>query len=152
MFASLALDIKLAPGQPASMAAQTLKEAEQLHQQFPLSRGITRQYAKAMIAAGKLEQAALFLREEVRLYREEPKLYELLAETYAAQGKLALQHIALAESYVLSGALPAAVDQLGIARKSPDASFYDLAMIDARERELQTRQREEKQEKKDRKD
>jgi predicted Zn-dependent protease len=152
MFASMALDIKLAPGQPASMAAQTLKEAEQAYQQFPLSRGIVRQYAKAMIAAGKLEQAGLFLRDQVRSYREEPKLYELLAETYAAQGKLTLQHIALAESYVLSGAVPAAVDQLGIARKAPDASFYDLALIDARERELQTRQREEKQEKKDRKD
>jgi predicted Zn-dependent protease len=149
MFAAMSLDIKLATGQPASMAAQTLKEAEQAHQQYPLSRGITRQYAKSMLAAGQLEQAALFLREEVRLYREEPKLYELLAETYARQGKQTLQHLALAESYVLSGAVPAAVDQLGIARKAPDASFYDLAMIDARERELQTRQREEKQEKKE---
>ena len=116
-----------------------LKEAEQAHQQYPLSRGIARQYAQAMIADGKLDQAAQFLREQVRLYREEPKLYDLLAKTYAAQGKLTLQHIALAESYVLSGAVPAAVDQLGIARKAPDASFYDLALIDARERELQIR-------------
>jgi predicted Zn-dependent protease len=149
MFASMSLDIKLAPGQPAGMAAETVKEAEQAHQQYPLSRGIARQYAQAMIAAGKLEEAALFLREQVRLYREEPKLYDLLATTYAAQGKLTLQHIALAESYVLSGAVPAAVDQLGIARKAPDASFYDLAMIDARERELQARQRDEKKEKKE---
>jgi predicted Zn-dependent protease len=149
MFTSLALDIKLAPGQPPALAAQTVKEADQAHQQFPLSRGIARQYAQAMIAGGMLDQAALFLREQVRLYREEPKLYDLLAKTYAAQGKLTLQHIALAESYVLSGAVPAAVDQLGIARKAPDASFYDLALIDARERELQTRQREEKKEKKE---
>jgi predicted Zn-dependent protease len=149
MFASMSLDIKLAPSQPSSQAAQTLKEAEQAHQQFPLSRGITRQYAQAMIASGLLDQAALFLREQVRQYREEPKLYDLLANTYAAQGKMTLQHIALAESYVLSGAVPAAVDQLGIARKAPDASFYDLALIDARERELQTRQRDEKKEKKE---
>ena len=150
MFAALSLEIKLAPAQPGSLAPQTLKEAEQAHQQFPLSRGITRQYAEAMIAAGKLDQAAVFLREQVRLYREEPKLYDLLAKAYAAQGKLTLQHLALAESYVLSGAVPAAVDQLGIARKAPDASFYDLAMIDARERELSERQREEKKEKKER--
>jgi predicted Zn-dependent protease len=149
MFASMALDIKLAPGQPAALAPQTLKDAEQAHQQFPLSRGIARQYAQAMIASGVLDAATVFLREQLRLYREEPKLYDLLAQTYAAQGKLALQHIALAESYVLSGALPAAVDQLVIARKAPDASFYDLALIDARERELQTRVREEKQEKKE---
>ena len=151
MFASAALDIKLAPGQPAALAAQTLKEAEQAHQQFPLSRGITRQYAEALIASGMLEQATTFLREEVRLYREEPKLYDLLAKTYAAQGKQTLQHIALAESYVLSGAVAAAVDQLGIARKAADALFYDLALIDARERELSERVREEKKEKKDNK-
>lgn len=146
MFEAMALDIKLAPGQPPAAA---LKEAEQAHQQFPLSRGIARQYAEAMIADGKLDQAALYLREQARLYREEPKLYDLLAKTYAAQGKLTLQHIALAESYVLSGAVPAAVDQLGIARKAPDASFYDLALIDARERELQIRVRDEKKEKKE---
>ncbi|MDB5919051.1 MAG: peptidase, partial [Massilia sp.] len=52
---------------------------------------------------------------------------------------------------VLSGAVPAAVDQLGIARKAPDASFYDLALIDARERELSERVRDEKKEKKENK-
>ncbi|MDB5961356.1 MAG: peptidase, partial [Massilia sp.] len=50
----------------------------------------------------------------------------------------------------LAGAVPAAVDQLGIARKAPDASFYDLALIDARERELQAKQKDEKKEKKER--
>lgn len=79
MFESMALDIKLTPGQPTAAA---LKEAEQAHQQFPLSRGIARQYAQAMIADAKLDQAANFLREQARLYREEPKLYELLAKTY----------------------------------------------------------------------
>jgi len=58
--------------------------------------------------------------------------------------------MALAESYVLSGALPAAVDQLNLARKAQDVSFYDQAVIDARERELQQRQKDEKQDKKDR--
>jgi predicted Zn-dependent protease len=63
----------------------------------------------------------------VQQYREEPKLYDKLAKTYAAQGKIALQHMALAESYVLGGALPAAVDQLNLARKAKDVSFYDQA-------------------------
>jgi predicted Zn-dependent protease len=127
-----------------------VQDAEQAHQKFPLSRMLARQYADAMIAAGKLEQAAQFLRDQVLQYREEPKLYDQLAKTYAAQGKIALQHMALAESYVLSGATPAAVDQLDLARKAKDVSFYDQAVIDARERELQQRQRDEKKEKKDR--
>jgi hypothetical protein len=85
----------------------------------------------------------------VREYREEPKLYNQLAKTYAAQGKIALQHMALAESYVLTGATPAAVDQLDMARKAKDVSFYDQAVIDARERALQEKQKEEKKDKKE---
>jgi predicted Zn-dependent protease len=149
MFASLGVEIKLAPGQPPEVLTQAVQEAEQSHQKFPLSRMLARQYADAMIASGKLEQAASFLRDQVQQYREEPKLYDQLAKTYAAQGKIALQHMALAESYVLSGAVPAAVDQLNMARKAQDVSFYDQAVIDARERELQQRQKDEKQDKKD---
>ena len=149
MFASLDVEIKLAPGQPPEVLAQAVQEAEQAHQKFPLSRMLARQYADAMIGAGKLDQAASFLRDQVQQYREEPKLYDQLAKTYAAQGKIALQHMALAESYVLSGAVPAAVDQLNLARKAQDVSFYDQAVIDARERDLQQRQKDEKQDKKD---
>jgi predicted Zn-dependent protease len=149
LFAGLSLEIRLAPGQSAAVAQQAVKEAEQAHSQYPLSRGIARQYADALIAAGKLDDAARYLRDQVRQYREEPKLYDQLAKTYAAQGKIALQHMALAESYVLSGALPAAVAQLNLARKSGDVSFYDQSVIDARERELEKRQKEEKEEKKD---
>ncbi|MFC5551265.1 M48 family metalloprotease [Massilia aerilata] len=152
MFASLGVEIKLAPGQPPEVLAQAVQDAEHMHQKFPLSRMLARQYADAMIASGKLDQAASFLRDQVQQYREEPKLYDQLARTYAAQGKIALQHMALAESYVLSGATPAAVDQLNLARKAQDVSFYDQAVIDARERELQQRQKDEKQEKKDRGD
>lgn len=143
IFVSTALEIKLAQSRNPAVVAQALAEADAAHQQFPLSRGIARQYAEAMIAAGKLAPAAVYLRDQVQLYREEPALYDLLAKTYAAQGKLALQHMALAESYVLQGGVLSALDQLGIARKAPDASFYDQAVIDARERELQARRREE---------
>ncbi len=143
VFTTLQLEIKLASGQSAAVKAQGLKEAEQAHQQFPLARGIARQYADAMIDNGKLDEATRYLRDQAQQYRDEPKLQELLAKAYAAQGKLALQHIALAESYALSGGKQAALDQLVIARKANDASFYDMALIDARERELKELRREE---------
>ena len=149
MFAGLATEIKLAPGQPPEVVHQAVQDAEAAYQKFPLSRMLARQYADALIADGKLDKAAQFLRDQVQQYREEPKLYDQLAKTYAAQGKIALQHMALAESYVLTGALPAAVDQLNLARKAKDVSFYDQAVIDARERELNERQKDEKKEKKD---
>ena len=50
--------------------------------------------------------------------------------------------MALAESYMLQGGMLAAIDQLGLARKAPDASFYDQSQIDAREREFKQRRKE----------
>jgi predicted Zn-dependent protease len=149
MFAELGTEIKLAPGQPPEIVHQAVQDADAAYQKFPLSRMLARQYADALIADGQLEKAAQFLRDQVQQYREEPKLYDRLAKTYAAQGKIALQHMALAQSYTLTGALPAAFDQLNLARKAKDVSFYDQAEIDARERELTERQKDEKKEKKD---
>ncbi len=139
VLSSLAIDIKLAANRPA----EAMKEAESALTQFPLSRGIARQYADVLIAAGRNDDAVHYLRDQIQLYRQEPQLQERLAKTYAAQGKQALQHMALAESYALSGSLPTALEQLSIARRAPDATFYDLSVIDAREREFQARRRDE---------
>jgi len=139
---SLAIDIELAAKRPA----EALKDADIARARYPLSRGIARQYADALIAAGRYDDATQYLRDQAQLYRHEPQLQDLLAKTYAAQGKQALQHLSLAEFYVLTGMLPAALEQLSIARKSPDASFYDQALIDARERAWQARWREEEKE------
>ncbi|MGV7207795.1 M48 family metalloprotease [Oxalobacteraceae bacterium A2-2] len=143
IFLSTALEIKLAQKTNKAVIAQAVKDAEAAHAQYPLSRGLAHQYAEALIADGQLEAAGAYLRDQVQLYREDPDAYDLLAQTYAEQGKKALQHMALAESYNLQGGVMAALDQLNLARKAPDASFYDQAQIDARERELQARRREE---------
>jgi predicted Zn-dependent protease len=133
--ALLSMDIehKLATGQ----ASQALALATEGRNRFPLSRALSMQYADSLLAAGKKDVAAAFLRDQSQLYRQDAGVQRALARVYAEQGKLALQHLALAEFYFLSGALPAALEQLRIARTAPDASFYDQAMIDARERELQ---------------
>ena len=150
MLAGLALEIKMAPGQPATMLAQAEQEADAARQRFPLSRAISHQYAEALIANNKLDEAARYLRDQAQQYREETKLHDLLAKVYARQGKIALQHMSLAESYVLAGALPAAAAQLELARKAGDVSFYDQAVIDARVRELEARQKQEKEDEKER--
>ncbi|MFC3107243.1 M48 family metalloprotease [Undibacterium arcticum] len=144
IFANLSIEIKLA----AAHAADAVEEAETARTQFPLSRGLAYQYAQALTAAGRLDDATRFLRDQTQLYRQEPKLYEQLASIYAAQGKQAQQHMALAESYALAGTLPSALEQLSIARRAPDASFYDQAVIDAREREMKAKRKEELQDKK----
>ena len=133
---SLAIDIALAS---KNTVPQAVKQADAARAQFPLSRGIARQYAQALIAAGRYQEAVNYLRDQAQMYRAEPQLQQILAEAYAAQGRQALQHIALAESYALNGSLPDALQQLTIARRAQDATFYDQAIIDARERELQAR-------------
>ncbi len=121
---------------------QALPLVSEARSQFPLSRALAMQYADALLAAGKKDEATAFLRDQAQLYRQDERVQRALARAYAEQGKIALQHLALAEYYSLTGALPAALEQLRIARTAKDASFYDLAMIDARERELQASWRE----------
>ncbi|SDG21697.1 MULTISPECIES: M48 family metalloprotease [unclassified Duganella] len=142
IFAATSIEIKLAQPDNKAMLAKAVEEADAARQKFPLSRGIAHQYGEALLKADKLEEAGVYLRDQVQLYREDIEAYDLLAQVYSKQGKLALQHIALAESYNLQGGVMAALDQLGYARKSPDASFYDQSLIDAREREWQAARRE----------
>lgn len=112
------------------------------------SRGIARQYAEALLASGRTNEAASYLRDQVQQYRSEPQLHQLLAKAYSSQGKRALMHLSLAEAYNLSGSLPTALEQLAMARNAPDASFYDHSLIDAREREWQSLRKEQLKEKK----
>jgi len=141
-FTSLQLDILLR----TSQNAQALKQAEAALQEFPLSQGIRHRYTDALIANNQGELAITYLRDLTLIYRKDFRLQEILAKAYAATGKEALQHMALAESYALTGAVSPALDQFGIARRSPDATYYDLAIIDARERDLHERYKEELEE------
>ncbi len=130
---SLQIDQKLA----ARDAVGAYAIANEARLRFPLSRAIAMQYADCLLAKGDKDGAVAFLRDQAQLYRQDAGVQRALARAYAEQGKKALQHMALADYYALSGALPAALEQLRIARGSSDASFYDQAVIDARERELQ---------------
>nr|WP_229474224.1 M48 family metalloprotease [Pseudoduganella lurida] len=136
------LEIKVDQENKPDVMAAAIAEGEAAHRKFPLSRGIVWQYADALIKGGKPEQAERFLRDQVQQYRSEAELQDLLAQAYSKMGKMALQHIALAESYALLGGTQAALDQLQLARKSPDASFYEQAVVDARERDWQAKRRE----------
>ncbi|MET0264863.1 MAG: M48 family metalloprotease [Duganella sp.] len=142
IFVATSIEIKLAQTGDRAALDAGVAEAKAAHLRFPLSRGIAHQYGEALIAAGKYDEAGAFLRDQALLYREDANVYDMLAQTYSKQGKLALQHIALAESYMIQGGTLSALDQLGLARKAPDASFYDQSLIDAREREWQARRRE----------
>ncbi len=141
-FAYLSNEILLSSKQ----SAEAVKQANLAHAQFPHSRGLAWQLADALIAQGQTEEAATYLRDQIQLYRGEAQLQERLAAVYSTQNKQALQHMALAESYALGGNYAAALQQLAIARRAPDASFYDHSTIDSRERDLRARRLDEMQE------
>lgn len=138
-FSSLELDILLRSHQNKA----ALKQAKLALQKFPSSRAIGSRFVDALIANNQGEKAIAYLREQTLLYRTDFELQKQLAKAYAAENQEALQHLALAESYALIGAISAALDQLNIARRSADATYFDLAIIDARERDLRERYQDE---------
>ncbi|AZP10990.1 M48 family metalloprotease [Undibacterium parvum] len=146
-FASLAIDIAVA----SKNYELAIKLSQAAMQQLPLSRGLVYQHAETLLTANRAEDAALFLRDQLSLYRHEVALQNLLAKSYEAQGKQALQHIALAEAYAIEGALAAALQQLEIARRDAKLQYFDLSVIDAREREWKEKLRVENLEDKKRK-
>ncbi len=138
-FASLAIDIELG----LKRVDQALAKAKVALRDLPLARGMVYQYAEVLIAAKQYAEVESFLRDQIVLYRRDARLHHELAKAYAAQNKEALQHIALAEAYVIEGAVPGALQQLEIARAAKDVKYYDLSVIDAREREWKERYKEE---------
>lgn len=146
MYADLSINTLIAGKQTDA----AVKEAEKSMRDLPLSRGIAMQYAEALIADKQEEKAGVFLRDQIVLYRQEAQLYNLLAKVYDAQGKQAAQHLALAEAYAIQGNLAAALQQLDIARREKDAQYFELAVIDAREREWKEKHKEQQAEEKKR--
>jgi predicted Zn-dependent protease len=93
---------------------------------------------------GEHQAALAWLADLVKSYPQDARMYGLQAKSYAASGKRLLHHQALAETYVLQGTLPAAIEQLQLAQKSGDGDFYQLSAVDARLRDLRSLQAEEK--------
>jgi beta-barrel assembly-enhancing protease len=137
--ATLAAEIELAARRPEA-AVQALNAA---HARFPDSRSLLYARIDALLAAGQAATAVSLASSGVLRDGGDVRLWQGLSRANAALDKRAAQHRAQAEVYVLQGSLPAAIEQLEIARRAGDADFYTLSAIDARLRELQARAREE---------
>ena len=132
--------IRLGDGNPAG-ARDVLRSALS---RFPNSRPLHYAYIDVLQGMGQHQAALAWLGELVKSYPRDARLYSLQAKSYAASGKRLLHHQALAETYVLQGTLPAAIEQLQLAQKSGDGDFYQLSAVEARLRDLRTQQAEEK--------
>ena len=142
MVENLAAQIKRESGNPE--AARAILEAAM--KEFPANLALGVNYVETLQALGRYPEALDAADRLAKAYPEEPGVHELIAKTYGALGKRTAQHRALAEFYLLKGSLPAAIQQLQLARDAGDADFYTLSAVDARLRDLRTRQAEEKKE------
>lgn len=110
---------------------------------FPSAPALAYSYADALIVGGRAPEAQRFLEGRIQDASQDPKLQQLLAKSFAAQGKMAQQNRALAEAYYLRGQLPAAIEQLEMAQRTKGADFYELSAIDAKLRQLKRQHAEE---------
>jgi predicted Zn-dependent protease len=132
MLETLAARIKQAAGDKAG-AASILAQAQK---RYPDSRAVNYAYIAALQDAGQSDAAVAVLRQQLTQYPKDVRLYAMQAKVYAALGKRTLQHQAQGEAYALQGSLPAAIEQMQLARSAGDGDFYQLSVIDARLKEL----------------
>lgn len=121
-----------------------LKLARDAASRFPVSRLTAMEYVDLLQRMGHHRQAIDYLRGQLGLTHSDPEYFQLLAASHAALQQKTLQHQATAEMYLLQGSVPAAVEQLRLARSAADADFYTMSEVDARLRQLNTQIREER--------
>jgi predicted Zn-dependent protease len=113
-----------------------LKLARDATSRFPLSRLTAIEYVELLQRMSRHRQAIDYLHQQLALTRSDPFYFEILASSHAALQQKTLQHQATAEMYLLQGVVPAAVEQLKLARSAADADFYTMSEVDARLRQL----------------
>jgi predicted Zn-dependent protease len=132
MIETLAARVKRSSGDVPGAAA-LLHEARG---KYPHSRPLLYAHVEALQDTGRNGDALAALTEAQRLHPRDARLYGLQSKAYAALGKRLQQHQAQAEFYALQGSLPAAIEQLQLARSSGEGDFYQLSVVDARLKEL----------------
>jgi predicted Zn-dependent protease len=135
MIETLAARLQQASGDAAGALAALGAALERYPGRLPLVYA----YAQALQQAGRHAAALAALSDPVRRHPQDARLRTLQAQTYAALGKRLLQHQAQAELYLLRGSVPAAIEQLQLARAAGDGNFYELSAVEARLKELRAR-------------
>lgn len=128
------LDAQLALDQKDT--AQALALSRQAWQRWPENQGLGLVRVQAELRGGQPDQAAQVLNQLIRRWPEEPRFYQLQAQSLEAQGKPVKARLSMATYYEKMGALRTAVEQLQQAR-GLSKDFYEQSEIDVRIRSLQ---------------
>lgn len=136
-----------AKGSPmiASLAARTAHEAGHFDvaleryrtalARFPAYRPLLYGYAETLLAANRAAEALTLVDAQTRLWPRDVRFWRLAAQAHARLGQKLLSHRAEAEALALMGNLTGAIEQINLAIKAGDGSFYDQSSAEARRRE-----------------
>ena len=116
--------------------AASLAHYAALLRSAPDDTAVMHRYASALLETGHPAQARVLIRKALRRETDSASLYKMLAVAAGDTGRLLESHQALAEHYFLDGNSAAAIEQLTIARRYAGHSYYYLASIDARIRQI----------------
>ncbi len=130
--ASLASAIALAQ----KNTTQALELARQGWARWPDNQGLALAVVHAEQGAGQDAKAADFLADCIQKWPDEPRFYQLRAQSLERLGQAVQARRVMAVYYEKIGALPAAVEQLQQARTMSD-DFYVKSELDVRIRSLQ---------------
>ncbi|GAA4321245.1 M48 family metalloprotease [Pigmentiphaga soli] len=138
MLARLAVDLALAQGD----TAHALELARAAYARWPQQLTLAYAVGESLQRAGRDREAVDFLREQIGRWSEESGFRQMLANSYEKLGNDVASRRNMADYYAMTGALPAAVEQLQQARRI-SKDFYEQSQIDAQVRDLQRKQKEE---------
>jgi predicted Zn-dependent protease len=139
--AKLGIDIALARKDSAS----AMQQAQDAAKRWPDRRALGLAYATALLDAGRIDEAQVYLRDRIKVWgAEEPNLYQMLAFSEDRNGRLVAARRDMARFYELTGAYAAAESQLQQAR-TLSGDFYEQSQIDVGIREIQRKLADERE-------
>ena len=122
---------------------QAIANAQILLKTYPHLRSIQVGYVESLFTLGKVKEAINWLVDQTKKDQSNAIWWNYLAKAYSQDKKSALYHAAIAEKYAVEGALPAAIQQLNIARNESENNFYQLSEFEARQKQFERLYREE---------
>jgi predicted Zn-dependent protease len=118
--------------------------AEFAQQRWPVSNAAIDMHIRTLLTLKRYADAQALARKETRAHPDQPAWWLYLAQASAGSGDALTQHRAMAEKFALEGAWPSAIRQLKDARDLKTIGYYDLATVDARLHEMESRYKEER--------
>ncbi|CAB3779820.1 M48 family metalloprotease [Paraburkholderia fynbosensis] len=118
--------------------------AEFAQKRWPQSNAAIDMHVRTLLTLRRFADAQALARKETLAHPDQPAWWLYLAQASAGSGDALTQHRAMAEKFALEGAWPSAIRQLKDARDLKTIGYYDLATVDARLHEMESRYKEER--------